>query len=120
MPHILRRQRGGFPRCQQRQVPRSGYADCGDSTVAVLGGVALSRHAWLDSGYTLFVSLRRLGSFFFFNTFSTWLRTRFLRSLPVLLPARMEKCARMMLQLLEVSTRIFGHYFHEPVVSGKA
>ena len=29
----------------------------------------------------------------------------------------MEKCARM-LQLLEVSTRIFGHYFHEPVVSG--
>ena len=58
MPHIL------LPRCQQRQVPRSGYEDSGDSTVAVLGGVALSRHAWLDSGYTLFVSLRRLGIFF--------------------------------------------------------
>ena len=60
----VHRQRGGFPRCEQRPVPRCGYADRGDSIVAVLGGVALSRHAWLDSGYTFFISLRRLGSFF--------------------------------------------------------
>ena len=66
--YSVHRQRGGFPRCEQRQVPRSGYTDRGDSIVAVLGGVALFRHAWIDSGYTFFVSLLRLGSFFTFST----------------------------------------------------
>ena len=48
--------------------PEVNCADRGDSTVAVLGGLALLRHAWLDSGYMLFVSTRRLGSFFLFSS----------------------------------------------------
>ena len=97
-----------------RHVPRSGCADRGDSRVAVLGGVALFHHAWLDSGYMLFVSLRQLGSFeHIFYVIANSVPE--VTSCPA--PARMEKCARMMLQLLVVFTRISGHYFHGPVVS---
>ena len=44
--------------------PEVNFADRGHSTIAVLGGFALFRNAWLDSGYMLFVSLLRPDSFF--------------------------------------------------------
>ena len=60
--HSVHRQRGGFPRCEQRQVPRVVEQTVETPQLQFLG-VALLRRAWFDSGYMLFVSLRRFGSF---------------------------------------------------------